>query len=82
MLRLLAAECKTLSGEQQKYRGFFYYIRILKLETGFGIFKQYENSKFHKTALTFEYIVPEFCDALAVVHENVKTVMEQNRHCF
>ena len=44
--------------------------------------KQHENSKHHKTALTFEYAVPECGDALAMVHENEKTVMEQNRHCF
>lgn len=45
-------------------------------------FKQHENSKCHRTALTYEYVVPKCGDALAMVHEKAKTVMEGNRRCF
>ena len=44
--------------------------------------KQHENSKCHRTALTNEYVVPKCGDALAMVHEKAKTVMERNRRCF
>eukprot|EP00112_Aurelia_sp_Birch-Aquarium-sp1_P002970 Seg13317.1 transcript_id=Seg13317.1/GoldUCD/mRNA.D3Y31 product="hypothetical protein" protein_id=Seg13317.1/GoldUCD/D3Y31 len=35
-----------------------------------------------KTALTYEYVIPKCGDALAMVHEKAKTVMDRNRRCF
>ena len=45
-------------------------------------FRQHQESKSHKTALTYEFIVQKFGDALAMANEAAKTLMQTNRHCF
>ena len=45
-------------------------------------FDKHQQSKYHKTALTYELIVPQCRNALDMIDENEKKPRELNRHIF